>query len=382
MTSVLILINGLGTGGAERSTAELLPYLVEDGFEPTVFCLHRRDEGVQDELVRAGYDIQFATSTGLGGRVAEVRRLIRDRGARLVHTAIYEADAVGRLAALGGPPVLTSLVNVAYDPSRLADPNVSRPRLEVARAIERVTGRLTAHFHAITHAVKDSAVRNLGIPPSAITVVERGRDPGRLGARTAARRHRVREQLGIGRDVPVLLVVGRQEYQKGQVHLIEALAHLRRAHPQVTLLLAGRKGHASSAISAAVDRHDLGQHVVELGHRDDVPDLMVAADLFVFPSMYEGLGGSLLEAMALGTPSVVSDIPPLREVVGASGAASFVAPGQPAELADAIVDLLQNPDRRTAMGEAAGARFESTYTWSATAPRMVDLYRTVSGGGR
>ena len=279
--------------------------------------------------------------------------------------------------------VLTSLVNTPYDPVRLQDPNVRSTRLRALKQIDGWTARhLTAHFHAISHAVKESAVKDLGIRPHRVTVIERGRDTVRLGDPGPERRARSRRALGIDEADRVLVNVGRQEFQKGQRDLLEAVALLAK-RPNLVLLIAGRRGHASQDLDRAV--HDLGleDRVRFLGHREDVPELLAAADLFVFPSLYEGLGGALIEAMALAVPVVTSRIDAIEEVVEGGRGAALVAPGRPAELAAAIADLLDDPVRARALGDRGRSIFLERFTLDRSADRMVQLYRSLAiAGGR
>ena len=121
--------------------------------------------------------------------------------------------------------------------------------------------------------------------------------------------------------------------------------------------------------------HKLQDHVRFLGHRDDVTDIVAGSDLFVFPSLFEGLGGAVLEAMGLGLPVVASDLPVLREVLGET--AAFAAPGQPDAIADRVLRLLADPDRRAALAQATQARFAERYELDRTAEQMVAMYRDV-----
>jgi glycosyltransferase involved in cell wall biosynthesis len=199
---VLFTIDGLGTGGAERSLYESLPGLVQRGIEPTVVCLHHRAEGVERQAVGDGLDVRFLRSRRTPGRIREVRAMLRRERPDLVHTAIFEASLVGRSAAAGlGVPVLSTLVSMPYGPARMRDPRVGRPSLAAVRAADRFTARhLTTHFHAITEAVKAWAVEGLGVPPERITVIHRGRDPRRLGMPGPDRRRRARAALELGRS--------------------------------------------------------------------------------------------------------------------------------------------------------------------------------------
>lgn len=377
---VRFVINGLGTGGAERSLAEMLPRFAEEGIEPSVACLFRRSEGVQEGVRGAGFDVRFLSAHGRLARVRELRRVLREDPPDLVHTTIFEADLIGRLAAAGlGVPVTTSLVNTSYDGVRLEDPNVRRWRLAAARRIDGWTARhLTDHFHAITRTVAESATMSLGIPPERITVIPRGRDPERLGRRTEERRARARTALGLAADDEVLLSVGRQEFQKGQGTLLEAMSRLR---DRAVLLIAGRTGNATEALRTSMETLGLGDRVRFLGHRSDVPDLLAAADVFVFPSVYEGFGGALIEAMGLGLPVVASDLPALREVVEPDGSALLVPPGDAGRLAESMTRLLSDEALRARLGARGRERFLERYTIEGVSRRMADLFRAVASGG-
>lgn len=378
---IIHVINGLGTGGAERSLAEMLPYLIAGGFAPVVACAFKRRDGVQEIVERIGVPIRLFRGASLFGRASILRRLIREMRPALVHTAIFESDIVGRLAAAGtGVPVLTSLVNTSYDAVRRADPNVGRIRLLAAQHLDGFTARrLTTWFHAITNAVREAAVSSLHIDPDRVTVVTRGRDPTRLGVPSYARRTRAREQLGIAPDAEVLVNIGRQEFQKGQRVLLRAIDAVLQHRPRAILLIAGRTGNATAELERLRRALVHGDRVRMLGHRDDVPELLAASDLFVFPSLYEGLGGAVLEAMALGVPLVASRIPAIMEIAHEGGNALLVPPGQPEPLGAAICTLLDDEGMRQAFGQHSRRLFLEHYTLERSARQMAELFHQVIG---
>lgn len=380
-TTVLFLINGLGTGGSERSLAETVPLLVRHNIDCVFACHHQRDEGVQESLSRQGFSIHFLRSATFPGRIREVRGLLIKHRPDVLHTTIFESDILGRIASTGFPVrVLTSLVNTCYDERRLADPNVSAWKLECARRLDGFTARhLTDHFHAVTRSVKDASIAALGIPSDRITVVERGRDPSRLGRRSESRRRKTRRALGLSDTAEVLLTVGRQEHQKGQKYLLEAVAAVARSRPNLRLLVAGREGNATGELLSIRDRLRLSDRIRFLGHREDVPDLLAAADLFVFPSLYEGIGGAALEAMALELPVVASRIPGMQEVLEEGENALLVPPEDSRSLAEAILHLLTDKDKAREFGRRGRGIFERRFTLERSAGRMAALYRNLVG---
>lgn len=381
---VLLVINGLGTGGAERSLAEMLPRYAEHGVNATVACFYHRDEGVEAEVLRAGHDVRFVDASTMLGRARSIRKLVIREGIDLVHTQLFEADIAGRLAVVGlDTPALTSLVSPKYSSARFRDPNVARYKLKAVRIIDRWSGRLlTDHFHAVSNSVKESSVTALGIDPRQITVVERGRDPDRLGRPSPQRRTAARQKLGLDPDIPVLVTVGRQEFPKGHLNLLHAMAAVRRRAPTAIVLVAGREGHASTELRATHRDLGLGDAVRLLGHRDDIPELLAAADLFVFPSLFEGGAGAVIEAMALGLPIVASDIPALREVLVPGENSLLVPPEEPEALAGAIQLLIDDEGLRIRFSQQSIQRFDQRFTLDAVVDRMVRLYAHVIATAR
>ena len=378
---ILYVINGLGTGGAERSLAEMLPELERSGIEPTIVCLYRRQEGVE-ALVRDGYAVRFIDAARTPARAGAIRKIVNEVRPDIVHTTILEASLAGRLSCIGKRTVvLSSLVNTSYAPIRLQDPRINRRRLGFLRALDGWTSRhLTDHFHAITQTVADHAVEKLRVPRDRITVVPRGRDARRWGDPGAARRRRARRSLGIADDAEVLVNLGRQDYQKGQRYFLEAVAALGARRPSVTAILAGRSGTESADLERMRSGSGLGDRLRLYGNRNDVPELLAAADVFVFPSLFEGLGGSLIEAMALALPVVASDIPAIREVVDEGSNAILVPLGSSLDLASGIEALLDDPQRRSAFARRSREIFEERFTLDRSTAAMIDLYRRLAVG--
>ncbi len=378
---VVYVIEALGEGGTEMSLAELLPGLRARGVVPTIVTLKSRgEEGVELQLRSDGFDIQVLAQAGLIGRVRQLRAIIQSVHPALIHTMLYRADQVGRLAAVGtGLPVVTSLVNVSYDRARLDDPALSTARVRLAQAADVITAHLgTDAFHAVSDHVKDHAVRTLRVRPERITVIPRGRSRERLGWPSAERREAARAALGIADGAPVVVNVGRQEYQKGHTHLLNALPHVLATRPDCYTLIAGREGAMTPALRGQLERLGLTESVRFLGHLPAIPEVLAAGDVFVFPSLYEGMPGAVIEAMALGLPIVANDIEPVREIVEPGGNADLVDATNPASLAEAISAVLLDDQRRVAMAHCSLELFADRFGVDRAVESMVDLYDGVS----
>lgn len=373
--NVLSVIDSLGQGGAERSLLDLARGLRDHGIETTLAVMRVRDDGFHRPAL-AGSDLRIEV---IGHKrlnaVRRLRAMMRAAPFDLVHTSLFDATLIGRLAAWGtGVPVLTSLVNVSYDAVRLRDPNVSRMKLDLARRIDGWTARHTnTRFHALTHAVAEQAATDLGIEGDSIVVIPRGRDPVEFRpAESPAERASIRSDLGIDPDAVVFLNVGRHEFQKGHRFLLDAMTSVIDTVPGALLLIVGREGNETSAIREQIAGRGLQRSVEILGDRRDVNRMMRAADAFVFPSLYEGFGGSLIEAMASGLPIIASDLSPVREVVGQAGV--LVPPSDARSLATAMIRMASDRAEWEALGDAGLARFQSNFQIDTILSDMASLF--------
>ncbi len=305
-------------------------------------------------------------------KVRALRDIVRDTKPDLLHTTLWYSTLAGRLgAAVTGTPVVTTLANCDYGPEHRARSVYGPWSVRALQCADAASARLTRRFHAISAEVARTMGRRLRIPDSRIQVVYRGRDASRLGCQSTARRLRVRAELYLSPDAPVVLSVGRLDRQKAVETTVDAFRIVRRRLPDAVLLIAGRAGNASRAVQcAAADVPGIRL----LGHRSDVPDLMCAADVLSFPSRWEGLGGVLLEAMALRLPIVASDIAPVAEAIG-TVAWPLVPPDDPAALGRELAGILAGGADVEARKDAGQQRFFATFTVEAAADGMLDLYR-------
>jgi glycosyltransferase involved in cell wall biosynthesis len=376
---VVYLIDSLVAGGAERSLAALAPEYRRLGVRLDVAYLHER-EGLADELVSAGAEL-FSLADG-GGRIGWTRRasaLLRERKPDLVHTTLFESDVVGRLASIATrEPVVCSLVNAAYGPEQLANPALRPWKVRAAQLVDTVTARRVRRFHAVSASVADVMSRRLRVRRSRIDVIPRGRDAAQLGTRTPERRSAARAEFGLAANAPVVLGIGRHEYQKGFDVLLRAVAALRTERPELKVFIAGRDGGATAALRALVAEFRLEPTVEFVGTRGDVADLLCAADVFAFPSRWEGSPGAVLEAMALETPIVGADIAPIREVTDGAACARLVRVDDATALAKGIASALDG-DGVQARVAAARERFATHYTIARVAEEMVAFYSRALG---
>jgi len=269
-----------------------------------------------------------------------------------------------------GPLMVANQVVTVHDVVALDHPEWLNPgfarwyRFMLPRLVRRAR-----HVIAISEFTRDRLVRATGLRGDAVSVIPNG-----VGARfqppAAQARRRMRDALGLG-DVRYVLSVGTLEPRKNLAGLLRAWA---RALPDLPadleLVIAGAPGRAS--VFAETNLGDLPPRVRLAGRVDEalLPALYAEAEWFVYLSLYEGFGLPPLEALACGTPVIVSDIPVFREVAG--DAAVTVAPRDEAAVADVLVHAASDAGQRATLAERGLARARQ-FDWHTTARRTREV---------
>lgn len=369
---VMYVTPGLGRGGgAERSLSSLVPHW-RHVLDLEVVTFSDRAELLRD-VIDAG-----ATVTNLNGRslqevIPQLRRLVKTRRPDLVHSVLFDADVAARLATPFGIPVSCSLVNVNYGPQQWAAPGRSRWKVTAAQAVDAMSAQRVARFHALSSEVASVMKERLRISRDRIEIIPRGRDREELGWPSQLRREQTRDKLGIREDQPLLMATARHEWQKGLDLLLGAFPAIREAVPDVTLRIGGRDGTETQRLRGLAEAAGLDPDSVFIGPREDVPDLMCAADVYCVPSRWEGLGSIMIEAMALGATVVAADIGPIRELDTSGSWIDFFTPNDSTALASVIIRRLRTgpeEDRH----RAAIALYEKAYRSDQIASAMAAFF--------
>ena len=234
--------------------------------------------------------------------------------------------------------------------------------------------RRTAAFAALSDEIGDE-LRRIGIREQQIRRVDNGVDLTLFSPAEPEHRAALREQMDLP-DGPTVLFAGRLIPTKGIGALLAAWRQMRARRPDATLLIAG-EGPEAGAVIQRTRETDSG--VRYLGLRRDVPDLMRAADVFVLPSHSETFACAVIEAMASGLPIVVSPIGRVAHLPVDGEAGRFVDPAKPEEIADALSEILDDPERGRAWG-ARGRALAAPFDFRAVADSYLALYEELMGG--
>jgi len=347
----LHLMPTFGVGGTERLVLDLTAHLRDEGFETSVIGILG---GGELEAAFREHDVPIQTfhrrdPFGIS-TLCDVYRACRFERPDIVHTHLFGADAWGRLAAwFAGVRTIIS-----------TEHNVNPSYGFIKHLVNRVFAKFTAAIVAVSASVRDVSIARDGIPRSKIHIIPNGIDMDRVIARGGHGFH----------DVPRLITVGRLYPQKDHATLLKALALVKRPW---RLSIIG-DGPLASDLRALADRLGIAARIEWMGIRSDVPERLVASDVFCFPSRWEGLGNAVIEAVAAGVPAIVSDLPPLHDVLAPSDV-TFVEPGNVPAWVHAIAVMLDDAASAVMRAARAMPRIRAT----AALPRMVkayaDLYR-------
>jgi glycosyltransferase involved in cell wall biosynthesis len=228
-------------------------------------------------------------------------------------------------------------------------------------------------------AVSEATCRDLtelyGTPPAKIKILYHGVTSNFRPVTDPLQLQEVRQKYGLGQS-SFILSLGTVQPRKNYQRLIQALG---RVGGEINLVIAGGKGWGYENILAEVAKQGLQGRVHFPGFvaEADLPALYSAATIFVYPSLYEGFGLPVLEAMACGLPVIASDYSSLPEVVGKAGL--LVNPGEVEAIAAAIHRLLEDETLRQALSSAGLAR-AAEFTWARMVSQLVELYQQVLQG--
>ena len=224
---------------------------------------------------------------------------------------------------------------------------------------------------AISHRIAE-VMRAFGVSDTKLSVVHSGIDPSRFDVEPLPR-----ADLGVPEGVPLLGNVAALVGHKDQATLIAAMPAILKSYPRAHLIIAG-DGPLRESLERLIAELDVKHAVHLLGFRDDVPRLLKALDVFVMSSKEEGLGTSVLDAMAAGVPVVATDGGGIPEAVR-DGVTGLLAPvGDPESLGNAIIRMLGDRELRTRLIASAVAMVETEFTWTRMASENVRVYEDLA----
>ncbi|MFH1732885.1 MAG: glycosyltransferase family 4 protein [Planctomycetota bacterium] len=271
-------------------------------------------------------------------------RLMRREKYDVVHAHSSKAGFLGRLAARRA-----GIERVFYTPHAFAF-QCGGAVGWMYRQLERIGAIFGGAIVAVSESERELVLKAGIVRPGRVRVIRNAIEAPPLPTPEDGRQ--AREKLGLPQGAPVVGSVGRLAPQKGLGYLVRAAAHVCGERDGVRFVLIGG-GPLEPRLRGLAERLGIAHRVVFAGHRDDAADLYAAMDIYVQASLWEGLPYALLDAMGRGLPAVATDLPGNSDVVKGGATGLLVAPRDPAALAGAILDLLDNGEERRELGDAA-----------------------------
>lgn len=369
---ILYVADNLSFGGGERGFAQLATGLNRDSFQPHIAANPggeledtAKSENIPFFPLNMKRQINFATVNALSD-------IIRKHEIDIVHTMGARADFFGRMACRQHSSVTlvctTAMLTENFDVGFLK-------RL-IYTVADKYSTRYVTHFIAVSKALKKTLVQKRHIADNRISVVYNGVELEQYDPATHAP-----DNDPAFPDIPddhiVVGTIGRLVWQKGFLHFLDAARLIHDQKPDTHFVIVG-EGEEEQQLRAKADSLGLAGACTFAGLRHDIPRILAAFDVFAFSSLLEGLPRTIIEAMAMARPIVATNIDGVREQLEHNRTGLIVPPANPTALAAAVLDLLNNREKASALGKAARKDAEEHFDLKHTLTSMESLYRTLA----
>ena len=365
---IVYIITSTSIGGAEK----ILYYTVA-GLDLTKYtvsvCSLKEKMEIAEKIEKSGVSVHclgMNNEEGVIGWLSSVKTLfllffyLKKMRPTIVHSFLFRANILARIAGcLAGVPVIISSIRVMGGEKRYY------------HFLERVTSFMVDHYVTVSESIKDYILHTTKKPAENVSVIYNGID---LNRDTNVQMHTIKEYFDIKDKDRLLVTVGRLNIQKGHCYLFQAISKVLKKISNVKLLVVG-EGEEEKKLKNLVESLDLTGAIIFAGLRDDIERILSISELFVFPSLWEGLPNALLEAMAAGKPVIATTVGGVPELVVHGKTGLLIPPNETDALAHAITELLHNRSRTRKMGKAARMRVEKHFTISRTVAKTENLYR-------
>lgn len=357
---VLQLVNGFGIGGGEIGLLQLVRMLNREKYHQ-VICAVGQGGPLQNDFEATGYRVEvFNKKCSLDfSLIVKVANLMREEKIDIVMTTLFYADVIGAFAA--------RRANVPIDISWecVTHPYKFRHMFTYRKALKTIDMVV-----AVSDAIRNEVITKRGAPREKTQTIHYGVDIQKYKIFDGKAK---RAELGVHDDEILFGVNARMTIQKGHIYLVEAAKEVVRKYPNVKFALAG-DGPLHGDLENQIKRSGLQQHFMLLGFRNDIVELLNAYDMFVLPSLWEGLPNVVLEAMACGKGVIATAVDGTVEAVNDGETGLLVPAKAPTALAEALIKVLDNPELIKSMGKKSRARIEAEFTIEKEVKKFEQLY--------
>jgi glycosyltransferase involved in cell wall biosynthesis len=347
---VIWIIDSLGQGGAEHLMPGILGHMDRSRFDLRVCALQERfGNPIAVKIKELGIPVDMVSIPHLRtpGALENLRAYLREHNPDVVHTQLEFSDTLGSLAARLEHIPSVSTMHVIPEPS-MRSREFWRHRL-MWMSLKYCSRRV----FAVSEGARRHYISSGGLPPARVQTLYNGIDLTRYAVDDRQRTLK-RADFGLPDGAPVLVTVAYLREPKGIQYMLEALPDVRKRFPECRYLIVG-DGDFRPVLEAQTRDLGLVRNVIFTGQRSDIPDVLAVSNIFVLPTLTEALPTVLAEAMAAQKPIIASAVGGVPEMVEDGRNGLLVPPSDPRKLANAVISLLDNPERAAAMGKTGAA---------------------------
>lgn len=380
---ILHLIPTLSSGGAERQLVNLVGSTSAEQINHAV-CVIGEADFFAPAIRQTGFkviELNISAKRPFFHAARKFRQIIREEKPDIIHSWLYDANVAARLARLPGNkiPIVTSLQSSDYAPEARQAGNWSPKKVAILRLIDKFTALLTKpYFVPCSEFVKKSYQIHFGIDEARTEVIYNSVDADLLAA-SADDVKKICEELALPAEAFIYISIGRLDAAKNHKILIEAFRKVLAEVPVSYLIMVGA-GVLENDLKKQAEDLQIAERVLFLGRRNDVGALLETADVFVFPSLLEGLPVALVEAMFKSLPCIASRIEVFEEVITDGENGLLINPNSPDELKDAMIKLYADENLRKSLGEKAFQTANMKFSVKVTAQKWESFYKKVKFG--
>jgi len=368
---ILFILNGLAIGGGELKVLELVRELKKKHRHRfhCVVCSVGQGGPLQDDFKKMDVPVHifkknFAYDVT---QIFKLVKLIRDEKINIVQTTLFYADVIGTFAAW-----LAGIKNV------ISWEAVTQPyRLKHLLAY-RWAAKWFYVSVGVSRAIQHQVIYKRHVHPRSTTTIQYGVDTAHFYPQKS---RNLKKQIGINNGHLIVGTVARLSEQKGHCYLVEAASRVVREFPKVKFVLVG-DGPLRYEIENQIDRFHLKDHFILLGFRKDVRELLNTFDMFVLPSLYEGLPNVVLEAMACAKPVVATAVDGTPEAVKNNETGYLVPSKDVTKLSEKILDLLNDATKRKKFGQQGLQRVWKYFNLEGQVEAFMKLYAELNASAR
>ncbi len=369
-TNVVHLVEKLGIGGLEKVLTTLALDLNKEKYNVSVWCL-RKGGFFADKLIEEGIDVKilgiYTSRNPIG--IYKLYKLLKLHKIDLIHTHAYSAGTVGRISAfLAGVSVIIYHNHSVHDHYN-----------KYYHLVEWVLSFITDRIICVSDIVKRSTKETQGISAEKLITIYNG--TSNVCSVSGKAIIKLKQELRIHPEHTVIGTITHMEEHKGVFYLIQSASCFLKSGKNLTFLLVGDGTQEEKLKRLCVDLK-IEKNVIFTGERSDIPEILSLIDIFVLPSVREGLGLSIIEAMACGKPIIATNVGGIPEVVKDGVSGILVPPKDIEALQDAIVELLDDKEKQEAMGFNGKRIYGESFNSRTMVDRMEELYDLLIKGNK